>query len=379
MLSLERAELAMPKKKTKYQLAREKAELSIKKTNETIDELGCHASDLYDGLNGIQELFDMIRNIPSEKRVQYTKLEKIRLNWKHQAEKIEQDYKAAAVKNAGGGAAGVGAGVAVAALGPSAAMGIATTFGVASTGTAISALSGAAATNAALAWLGGGALAVGGGGMAAGEAFLTLAGPVGWAIAGVALIGSGLMVWKTKSDQKKLEGVFTLISERDAKTYDLATVELNERIIRIKHESELLAEAIERIKGFGTDYDAMTEAQQYELGSFVNLMESSTQLLVNPILGLQPKYTEADFEEYVSTEDRTIVPYFEHYKELIISFANLFYKIELDDTEEKLLVHSFKKNKEFMKVMKIDKKEMNRTVFHAVRFCLSYKFAHVEM
>ena len=38
-------------------------------------------------------------------------------------------------------------------------MGVATTFGVASTGTAISALSGAAATNAALAWLGGGALA----------------------------------------------------------------------------------------------------------------------------------------------------------------------------------------------------------------------------
>ena len=52
--------------------------------------------------------------------------------------------------------------------------GIATTFGVASTGTAISTLSGAAATNAALAWLGGGALAAGGGGMAAGEAFLTL-------------------------------------------------------------------------------------------------------------------------------------------------------------------------------------------------------------
>ena len=68
------------------------------------------------------------------------------------------------------------------------AMGVATTFGVASTGAAISALSGAAATNAALAWLGGGALAAGGGGMAAGEAFLALAGPVGWAIAGVSLV-----------------------------------------------------------------------------------------------------------------------------------------------------------------------------------------------
>jgi hypothetical protein len=43
------------------------------------------------------------------------------------------------------------------------------TFGVASTGTAISTLSGVAASNAILAWLGGGSLAVGGGGMAVGS------------------------------------------------------------------------------------------------------------------------------------------------------------------------------------------------------------------
>lgn len=85
--------------------------------------------------------------------------------------------------------AGVAAGVGVAALGPTAAMAVAMTFGTASTGTAIAALSGAAATNAALAWLGGGALAAGGAGVAGGEAFLALAGPVGWAIGGAALLG----------------------------------------------------------------------------------------------------------------------------------------------------------------------------------------------
>lgn len=68
---------------------------------------------------------------------------------------------------------------------------MATTFGTASTGTAISALSGAAATKAALAWLGGGALAAGGGGMAAGNALLALAGPLGWTVGGLALVGSG--------------------------------------------------------------------------------------------------------------------------------------------------------------------------------------------
>jgi hypothetical protein len=81
-------------------------------------------------------------------------------------EKIKE-YKAATievevffkggVKAAGAAAAGYGGAVT-----------IATTIGTASTGTAISSLSGAAATNAMLAWFGGGAVAAGGGGMAAG-------------------------------------------------------------------------------------------------------------------------------------------------------------------------------------------------------------------
>ena len=47
-----------------------------------------------------------------------------------------------------------------------------TALGAASTGTAISSLSGAAATNATMAWLGGGALSAGGGGVALGTAAL---------------------------------------------------------------------------------------------------------------------------------------------------------------------------------------------------------------
>lgn len=53
------------------------------------------------------------------------------------------------------------------------AMGVATVYGTAGTGVAISSLSGAAANSAAMAWLGGGAVASGGGGMAAGAAVLT--------------------------------------------------------------------------------------------------------------------------------------------------------------------------------------------------------------
>ena len=266
----------MSKEKSRLKLAQEEAQAAIDKTNDKISELGEQTSLLYLALNDIQTLFDVIRNVPTEKKLEYEKFKEIRLNWKQQAEKIENDYKAAAVKDAGAGVAGVGAGVAVVALGPTAAMGIATTFGVASTGTAISTLSGAAATNAALAWLGGGALAAGGGGMSAGSAFLALAGQIGWAIAGVALIASGLMFWKSMSDKSHIEDIFTLISKRDVKSYDLAIVELSERITRIITENELLRNAISQIKSFGTDYNTMSEAQQYELGSYVNLMSSST-------------------------------------------------------------------------------------------------------
>jgi len=56
--------------------------------------------------------------------------------------------------------------------GYSGAIGLATSIGAASTGTAISSLSGAAAWNATLAWFGGGAIAAGGGGMAVGTIVL---------------------------------------------------------------------------------------------------------------------------------------------------------------------------------------------------------------
>lgn len=81
------------------------------------------------------------------------------------------------------GSASTGAGAAV----TCGAMWVATTWGTAGTGTAISSLSGAAASNAALAWLGGGTVASGGGGMAAGAAVLT--GGAAVAIAGIAVAG----------------------------------------------------------------------------------------------------------------------------------------------------------------------------------------------
>lgn len=364
----------MAKKLSKLQMAQQKAEAAAKKTNKKINELGHYTSALYTSLNTIQSLFDRIRNVPEENKLKYEKLKAIRVNWKQQAEKIEMEYKKAEVKAAGQGAAGVGAGIAVAALGPTAAMGIATTFGVASTGTAISALSGAAATNAALAWLGGGALAAGGGGMAAGSAFLALAGPVGWTIAGVSIVASGLMFFKTKSDKERLDNVYTLISNRDIKSYELAIVELSERIKRIVDEVAKLEEAIAKIETFGTDYSKMSEEQQYELGAYVNLMEASTMLLVNPILGLQPKYSEQDFDKLCASENDTNRKYFKDHRSMVISMANLLYKIKLDDKDKKLLAKSLRKNKDFLSSVQMTKKEFGVDDITMIERALNYRY-----
>lgn len=359
----------MSKKLSKLEKTQQRTEEAIKKANKKIAELGIYADDLYTALSSIQTLFDEIRNVPSEDKIKYEKLKKIRSSWKQQAENIMIEYKKAEIQATGQAAAGIGIGFAVASFGPTAAMGIATTFGVASTGTAISALSGAAATNAALAWLGGGALAASGGGMAAGNAFLAMAGPTGWVIVGASIALSGIIFLKSKDDKERLENIFMLISERDIKSYELAIVELNERIKRIHDENIKLSNAADKIKTFGADYSQMSEAQQYELGAYVNLMEASTMLLVNPIMGLQPKYADEHFEKYKQTHPG--YSYIYSNKEFFINLCNMLYNIKLDQKDKKVFAKSLKKNKEFLKSMKIEKDDFDADDFDIIEDALS--------
>ena len=79
-----------------------------------------------------------------------------------------KNFRLSILEIAGGAVGAIGTGAA-AAFG---AVGGVTLWGAASTGTAITTLAGAAASNATLAWLGGGSLAAGGFGMAGGAAML---------------------------------------------------------------------------------------------------------------------------------------------------------------------------------------------------------------
>ena len=104
------------------------------------------------------------------------------------------------------------------------AYGAAQAFAAASTGTAISSLSGAAATNATLAFFGGGSLAAGGIGMAGGAVVL------GGLVAGPALMVMGLMVGETA--RKNRENARANQAEAVRISEELNTASLQCEIIR---------------------------------------------------------------------------------------------------------------------------------------------------
>ena len=146
-------------------------------TTNDMDKLGKLELEILHSFSEFSDVFEQIKNRPSFET--YSK-NGVTLP-KYDGEKIKEVSVGAGVLLGGLGGAGLGAAGGFAAAGATTAAVMA--LGTASTGTAIASLSGAAATNATLALLGGGTLAAGGGGMAAGAAAL-----------GVATLGVGLLV-----------------------------------------------------------------------------------------------------------------------------------------------------------------------------------------
>lgn len=178
------------------------------------------------------------------------------------------------------GSVGIAAGTAVAGIAPTAAMWVATTFGTASTGTAISALSGAAAHNAALAWLGGGALASGGAGMAAGQALLALAGPVGWGVAGASIFATAVLFIRKKfkqNEQKKNEIISIKNSTQRIKEL---TAKMNNLNVQTKELNNRLTLQLNDCKSLlNQNYEMFTSEQKMKLGTIINNTKSLSVLL----------------------------------------------------------------------------------------------------
>ncbi len=193
---------------------------------------------------------------------------------------IEYDEKKANHVSGGIAGAGVVMGAGVAAFGPTAAMAIATTFGTTSTGTMISALSGAAMTNAALAWLGGGAVVAGGGGMAAGNAFLAMAGPVGWAIGGTALVGGALFANKKNKDLAVKAQQETIEVQKQIAILSAANKEIVElHKLTSSHLDGLKKQLAFLVENAPVNYTQFTTAQKQEIGGLVNNTLSLSKLI----------------------------------------------------------------------------------------------------
>lgn len=146
-----------------------KFERENKKTTNDMDKLGELELNILHSFSEFSDIFEAIKNRPTF--AAYTKNNVILP--KYNGEKIKEVSLGAGILLGGLSGAGLGAAGGFAAAGATTAAAMA--LGTASTGTAIASLSGAAATNATLALLGGGTLAAGGGGMAAGAAALSAA------------------------------------------------------------------------------------------------------------------------------------------------------------------------------------------------------------
>ena len=227
----------------------------------------------------VETLINSIANRPKSFETDFEEIKTKRDEFLGSSDFGEKELQAAR-EAAGGAGAGIAAGATVAFMAPTAAMWVATTFGTASTGTAISTLSGVAAENAALAWLGGGALSAGGGGMAAGNALLAMAGPIGWTVAGATLLTSILLFTKKKiklNKQKNEEIEFIKKNTEKVREIDADITDILEQTMGVR--TGLNNSFTECLNMFGKDYVLFDEKQKKSLGSLVNNTKTMAVLL----------------------------------------------------------------------------------------------------
>lgn len=241
---------------------------------------GLRQSSSSELIPAVERYINTLANAPKEFEktfIEYKAEFTVFKNILHELELMARD---AVLKAGGSTALGVAAGVSTAAFAPTAAMAIATSFGTASTGTAISTLGGAAATNAALAWIGGGALTAGGGGMASGSALLALAGPIGWAIGGAALVGGGMF---TRSKNVKIIEDAT----QQRKSLDVHTASLRTGLAELERTFELTYSHVDGVRTLlkrcemaaPHNYIDFEDKHKEWVGSLVNHVHSLSVLL----------------------------------------------------------------------------------------------------
>lgn len=184
----------------------------------------------------------------------------------------------------GSGIAGIGAG---ALLGWGTYGGV-MALGSASTGAAIAGLSGAAATNATLAWLGGGAIAAGGGGMALGTMVL------GGIVAGPALLVAG-GIFSSKA-KEKLHKAYSNLAKAEKIESDIENgiVELEHikatanqvtnLLKKIRRYSNIANTELIRITMSKTDWNVFTQEEKNSVAAAVKQAQLLKKIIDTPLL-----------------------------------------------------------------------------------------------
>ena len=374
----------MESKKITLNDAQEKLKKAMTSTIKKIDDLGEKSILMYEALNSMQDVLDTIREMPDDKRLQYSALERMRKTWKQQSEEIFEDIELASC-NTNTGMTGFEKIAILLSTSPTIAAGLATSFETFKFGMIAP------------------TLGIGSLGPLLAMSTTPIFDPVSALVVGTIIL-------KKISDKTIAEQLFIRFYDRDTKAFNRATAELNKRIECIVSEEKLLLIGIEEIKSFGTNYNKMTDTQIFKIGSYMNLMGSSTQLLVNPIDALKPAYSELDFEKYIlflndysdkllkqwkecpntrpkmfssfSEKDEKLFLYSFNEeklafsiknKSLLIFLCNLTYKVEMDEGEKKIICRCLKQNEKIRETYSVDAKDINLDLMNDVERMLKLK------
>lgn len=236
-----------------------------------------------DQMGQFVEVFQKIRNVELEGGVDGLANGKLSMKDGELAKMKELSGYALEALSGGAQAIGAGALVGVASYGG------AMMFASASTGTAIATLSGAAATNATLAFFGGGSLAAGGAGMAGGAMVL------GGLVAGPALAVFGF-VMSAAADKKLAQARVNLSNAKQAAAeLDASRASINgvtdmarsfsKTINRLYLSFDKVLDSLEAvIDARGTDYQRYSKAQRETVYQAVQFAHAMKKLLETPLL-----------------------------------------------------------------------------------------------
>ncbi len=253
----------------------------------------------------IQQFVDLFGQLNNVEIAESPELSNLRIGKFSEVALSELKHSCSFASDFAGGAAAGAVGGALTAFG---AYGGTMMLASAGTGTAISALSGVAATNATMAWLGGGTLAAGGLGVAGGTMVL------GALVAGPALLIFGSVLGasaskkldqaranleKARTYEEEVEGVISKLQMIQEVT-DLASNTLSNLRGRLRRANGKLEEVIEQ---FGTDFSAYSQKAKNKVFVAVKYAQLVKALIDTPILNEDGSLVEdasAKFSDFQS-------------------------------------------------------------------------------